>query len=93
MPMPATGAPRRSSRIERSLPVKLIWIGQKTESLQEETATLSISCHGCRSFTRHYLVKNSRISVYIIDNKEDTAEPAIHQFGRVAWVRKSQRMT
>jgi hypothetical protein len=44
---------RRSSRIERSVPLLVLGTNRDGESFQESTAALSMNLHGCRYASRH----------------------------------------
>jgi curved DNA-binding protein CbpA len=91
-PPTATGAKRRSTRVDHAIALLVSWQGPKTEPLVEKTSTSSVNCHGCRYFSRHPFRKNSAITVQVIEIKEDK-EISTHQVpARVAWSRKSRRM-
>jgi curved DNA-binding protein CbpA len=91
-PLAATGAKRRSTRLDHTIPVMVSWLGSQTEPRLERTATLSINCHGFRYFSRYTPRKNSKISVQLIENKEDNSLSPSQVAARVAWTRKSRRM-
>ena len=56
----------------------------------EETATISINCHGCRYFSRFGTKKNAKLTVQVGAAKEKSTPQKLG--ARVAWVRKSQRL-
>jgi curved DNA-binding protein CbpA len=60
------------------------------QPLQEQTATLSINCHGCRYFSKHQVEKNAWLTLEIPGAE---ASQASYRFrARVAWVQKSRRL-
>jgi len=91
-PPAATGAKRRSTRVAHTIQVMVSWLGPKTEPLVEKASTLSINCHGCRYFSRYPQRKNSKLTVQVIDIKEDGKFSTSQIPARVAWSRKSKRM-
>jgi tetratricopeptide (TPR) repeat protein len=68
------------------------WLGPQTEPLIENTAALSINCHGCQCFSRYAPRKNSKLLVQAADNNTDTKNPVAQHPARVAWARRSKRM-
>ncbi len=92
-PISASGAKRRSTRIAHSVPLLVSWVDGRAKTIAEETATVSVNCHGFQYFSRRRPRKNAPVTVQLIaNNTEDkSAAPPAH-VGRVAWVRKSRRL-
>lgn len=91
-PIKSTDAKRRSTRVTHAVPLLITWPETQEKTRIEETATLSINCHGCRYFSRQRPKKGARIRVQIADSKEVGSFPAQHLEARVAWIRKSKRL-
>src|SRR6202035_1168093 len=47
---------RRSTRVEKAVPLVVGGVGALREPYQEEVSTLSISCHGCTYQSRHEVI-------------------------------------
>lgn len=90
-PIAACGAKRRSTRVVQAVPLVVTWAGTQSRTLLEETATLSINCHGCQYFSRFHLRKNTRIDVQV-GRAKNLGAAAQHFPARVAWIRKSRRL-
>jgi tetratricopeptide (TPR) repeat protein len=91
-PIKATDAKRRSTRVALAVPLVITWPGTQESTRVEETATLSINCHGCRYFSRHRPKKGAKIRVQVADNKEVQSLASQQLEARVAWIRKSRRL-
>jgi hypothetical protein len=68
------------------------WRDLDGKSLREETATLSINCHGCRYFSRHRLGQNTKIIVQASVPGANSAPEEQGLSARVAWTQKSRRL-
>ena len=92
-PISTSGAKRRSTRIIYPVPIIVSWVDTQARNIVEETATVSINCHGFQYFSRHRPQRNTPATFQIIANKkeEKPATPAAYR-GRVAWARKSRRL-
>jgi hypothetical protein len=89
-PIAAEGPKRRSTRIVRAVPLVVTRPTTSEKALLEETATISINCHGCRYFSQFSVQKNARITVQIGAAKDNSTPQKLR--ARVAWIRKSQRL-
>jgi curved DNA-binding protein CbpA len=69
------------------------WVDSHAKTIVEETATVSINCHGFQYFSKHRPQKNTSATFQIIANarKGKLAVPPAYP-GRVAWARKSRRL-
>jgi hypothetical protein len=91
-PISPSGIKRRSARIACSVPLIVSWVDESARTITEETATVSINCHGFQYFSRQRPQKNASITFQIIENREDKSTTSIAYPGRVVWVRKSRRL-
>ncbi len=91
-PISATGAKRRSSRIAHTTPMLVSWVDSLAGTIAEETATVSINCHGFQYFSKKRPKKNAPVTIQLFINEEDRDRSAKVYLGRVAWVRKSLRL-
>src|SRR6185437_12173267 len=78
-------------RIVRAVPL-LIFKRDAVENQEpEQTATISINCHGCRYFSQAGARKNAWLMVQIGADGDFPRPQKLE--ARVAWVRKSQRLS
>jgi curved DNA-binding protein CbpA len=83
-------AKRRSTRVVQAVPLVVAALDAVGRPLQEQTATLSINCHGCRYFSRHQVEPNTWLTLEI-PRAPTGAEP--HRLrARVAWVQRSRKL-
>ncbi len=95
--MAETGAPgefyarkRRSTRLLQAVPLTVAGRDAAGRPVREQTATLSLNCHGCRYFSRHRLEQNAWLTLEI-PSAQSSVEP--HQLrARVAWIQRSRRL-
>ena len=77
---------RRSTRIDRALPVEVQGVGALREPYQEKVSTLSISCHGCTYQTKHEVIQGE---VVFLDVKPtDNGSTGSSSRARVKWVNR-----
>jgi len=92
-PISASGAKRRSTRILHTVPLIVSWVDSEAKTIVEETATVSINCHGFQYFSKHRPQKNASATFQIVANKKEGKPAASRSYpGRVAWARKSRRL-
>ena len=91
-PIATFGAKRRSTRLAHAVPLLVSWTNSPARTVTDEAATVSISCHGFRYFSRQRPPKNASITFQILVQKEDKSFPSPIYPGRVAWARKSRRL-
>src|SRR5579863_5068868 len=70
-PISSSGAKRRSTRIVHAVPLVVTWVDIHAKTVVEETATVSINCHGFRYFVKRRPRKNTSVTFQIIAKKED----------------------
>jgi curved DNA-binding protein CbpA len=87
VPRIAANSPgRRSTRIDRAVPLSITWQDASGNSFSEETFTSSINCHGCRCNSRFRVRKNAKITVQV-DVTGGNSSDAERSFpARVAWI-------
>jgi hypothetical protein len=56
---------RRSSRLERPVPLKILGTNRRGESFQENTSALTVNLHGCRYSSRHEYAPESWVTLQI----------------------------
>jgi curved DNA-binding protein CbpA len=91
-PISANGAKRRSTRIVHTVPLLVTWVDGEARTIAEETATVSVNCHGFRYFSKQRPRINTSVTIQPIGDREGNAAICPPYAGRVAWVRKSQRL-
>ncbi len=81
---------RRSTRLLQAVPLTVAGHDAGGRSLQEQTATLTINCHGCRYFSKLHVEKNAWLTLEIPGSVASRESQRLR--ARVAWVHKSQRL-
>ena len=77
---------RRSTRIDRALPVKVQGLGSHREPYLEQVSTQSISCHGCSYQTKHEVIQGEVVFLEIKPTDEGATEASSR--ARVKWVQR-----
>lgn len=77
---------RRSTRIAQAIPVTVVGVDALGQAFKERTSTVSVNCHGCKYQSRHYVPKNSQITIEI-PRAESDAPPRVVE-ATVAWVQR-----
>ncbi len=77
---------RRSTRLAKSVPIKISGTDALGQAFQETTATVMIDCYGCKYQSRHYVPKNSIVSVEV--RRPELRLPARIAQARVVWVQR-----
>ena len=75
---------RRSTRIVQSIPITVSGEDALGQAFRERTSTLIINCHGCKFLSRHYVLKDSEVTLEVLHPEPDN-EPRRMQ-ARVTWV-------
>jgi tetratricopeptide (TPR) repeat protein len=78
---------RRSTRVQQAMPLTISGSDALNNTFEEQTGTVSINCHGCRFFTRHYLVQDDWLTIEI--PARNLHEAAQRLQARIAWAEKS----
>ena len=77
---------RRSTRIVQAIPVTVTGVDALGQPFKERTTTVMVNCHGCKYQSKHYVPKNSAISLEIPSTEPD-GKPKV-AVGRVIWVQR-----
>jgi hypothetical protein len=77
---------RRSTRIDRALPVAVQGVGALREPYQEQVSTLSISCHGCTYQTKHEVLQGEVVFLDVKASKDGSTGSSSR--ARVKWVHR-----
>jgi hypothetical protein len=68
---------RRSSRIERSVPLLILSTDRRGESFQEKTSAVSVNLHGCRYPSRHDYAPEGWVTLQVTGT-EGANSPVVH---------------
>jgi hypothetical protein len=77
---------RRSTRIVQAVPIVVTGVDALGQPFKERTTTVMINCHGCKYQSKHYVPKNSTISLDI--PRPEPGQPPRNVQGRVVWVQR-----
>ncbi len=77
---------RRSTRIVQAVPVTVTGVDALGQPFKERTTTTMVNCHGCKYTSKHYVPKNSKITLEV--PRPETSQPARKVQGRVVWVQR-----
>jgi len=77
---------RRSTRIVQAVPVSVTGVDALGQPFKERTTTVMINCHGCKYQSKHYVPKNSTITIDI--PRPEPGQPPRTLQGRVVWVQR-----
>jgi len=71
---------RRSTRVERTLPLVVLGQTRAGLSFQEKTSTVSFNLHGCRYPTRHEYTVGSSVGLRVLQPDGESISPVIRAF-------------
>lgn len=71
---------RRSTRIDRTVPLVVLGQTRSGLSFQEKTATVSFNLHGCRYPTRHEYAVGMPVGLRVMQSDGETISPVIRAF-------------
>jgi len=77
---------RRSTRIVQAVPIVVTGVDALGQPFKERTTTVMVNCHGCKYQSKHYVPKNSTVTLEIPRSEPGTAPRS--QQGRVVWVQR-----
>src|SRR5580693_6535787 len=77
---------RRSTRIVQAIPIAVTGVDALGQPFKERTTTVMVNCHGCKYQSKHYVPKNSVVTLDI-PRVEPGGEPR-EVVGRVIWVQR-----
>jgi hypothetical protein len=77
---------RRSTRIVQAVPITVSGVDALGQPFKERTTTVMVNVHGCKYQSKHYVPKNSTITLEI--PRLEPSLPARTVLGRVVWVQR-----
>lgn len=77
---------RRTTRVVQAIPVVVRGMDALGQAFKESTMTVMVNCNGCKYRSKHYVPKDSRVTVEIIPPKEGTVSKIVP--ARVVWVQR-----
>lgn len=77
---------RRSTRISQAVPISVAGVDALGQPFKERTTTVMVNCHGCKYQSKHYVPKNSVVTLEI-PRMEPAFPPRIVK-GHVVWVQR-----
>jgi hypothetical protein len=77
---------RRSTRIVQAVPITVAGVDALGQPFKERTTTVMVNCHGCKYQSKHYVPKNSMVTLEI--PRPQPAFPPRVVVGRVVWVQR-----
>jgi hypothetical protein len=77
---------RRSTRIVQAVPISVTGVDALGQPFKERTTTVMVNCHGCKYQSKHYVPKNSTVTLDI--PRPETSLPPRRVQGRVVWVQR-----
>ena len=77
---------RRSTRIVQAVPLTVTGVDALGQPFKERTTTVMVNCHGCKYQSKHYVPKNSTVTLDI--PTPEPGRPPHSVQGRVVWVQR-----
>jgi len=77
---------RRSTRIVQAVPLTVTGVDALGQPFKERTTTVMVNCHGCKYQSKHYVPKNSTITLEV--PRPEAELPPRTVVGRVVWVQR-----
>lgn len=77
---------RRSTRIVQAVPITVSGVDALGQPFKERTTTVMVNCHGCKYQSKHYVPKNSVVTLEI--PRMEPAFPPRVVPGHVVWVQR-----
>jgi hypothetical protein len=77
---------RRSTRIVQAVPITITGVDALGQPFKERTTTVMVNCHGCKYQSKHYVPKNSMVTLDI--PRPEAGMPHRTLVGRVIWVQR-----
>jgi hypothetical protein len=77
---------RRSTRVDKAIPILVQGVGALREPYQEQVSTLSISCHGCTYHSKHEVIQGE--TVYLDIKVPNNGTVGCSSRARVKWAQK-----
>jgi hypothetical protein len=77
---------RRSTRIVHAVPITIRGMDALGQAFEEFTSTVTVNCNGCKYESKHYVPKDSRLTIEIRGNQRGV--PTKKFPARVVWVQR-----
>ena len=77
---------RRSTRITQAVPITVTGVDALGQPFKERTTTVMVNCHGCKYQSKHYVPKNSVVTLEVPRGAAGLPPRTIQ--GRVIWVQR-----
>jgi hypothetical protein len=77
---------RRSTRISQAVPITVIGVDALGRPFQERTSTVVVNCHGFRYQSKHYVLKNTWVTVEVPSAEADRPPRSVR--ARVTWIQR-----
>jgi hypothetical protein len=77
---------RRSTRIVQAVPITVTGVDALGQPFKERTTTVMVNCHGCKYQSKHYVPKNSTVTLDV--PRPGAGAPQRTLVGRVIWVQR-----
>ena len=77
---------RRSTRLQQAVPLTVSGVDALGRSFQERTSTVVVNCHGCRYQSKHYVLKNTWVTLEV--PRSEPGEPPRVARARVTWIQR-----
>jgi hypothetical protein len=77
---------RRSTRIVQAIPLTVTGVDALGQPFKERTTTVMVNCHGCKYQSKHYVPKNSTITLEVPRLDSELSPRTV--VGRVVWVQR-----
>ncbi len=81
-------AARRSTRVNRAIPVVVAGVDSFRGPYQEEVSTIAVSCHGCRYESKYEVLPEASV-ILQLNPKTPNSKP-ISTRGRVKWTKRPE---
>jgi len=87
--LPASNAyrtQRRSTRLNRTVPLTVVGLDCYQAPYREQVSTVSLNCHGCRYASKHEVLATSWVILELNDEKNNPQPISVR--GKVKWVKR-----
>jgi BMFP domain-containing protein YqiC len=78
--------PRRSTRLNRTVPLTVVGLDCYQAPYREQVSTVSLNCHGCRYSSKHEVLATSWVILELNDEKNHSQPVSVR--GKVKWVKR-----
>jgi PilZ domain len=77
---------RRSTRLDESVPITVSGVDSRRGPYSEQVSTLTISCHGCKYWSKHQVLPEALVILELNSEQEDAEKLTAR--GRVKWTQR-----